>query len=192
MEKNVTGEVVIEEVDVQEKEFTEQELSDDTIDWKAKAIELKGLNQRRATKLAKLKEKLSVKNEKPAEVQPTKIEPKSDELDYGAKAYLKASGIEPTEFEFVKKHIKESGKDIDSLLNSGYFQSELKDYRNAEAVKKATPSSTRLAPDNGKSKVDYWIDRGELPPDTYENRQLRFDIVNARYEREKSAFNRPS
>lgn len=127
-----------------------------------------------------------VKPSKSEEKKPGRPPKKSDDLDYGQKAYLKASGIEPTEFEFVKQEMESSGKDIDELLENGYFQNSLKSFREAKAVAKATPGATRTASEPASSKVDYWIAKGELPPDP----KLRIEVVNKKIELARSAQNR--
>jgi hypothetical protein len=109
----------------------------------------------------------------------------TDELDYGQKAYLKASGVETTEFDFVKQHLTESGKDLDALLASKYFQSELKEFRDKKSTENASPSPTRTTVENPQSKVEYWIARKELPADP----ALRLAVVNRRIEMERSAYN---
>lgn len=140
-------------------------------------------------KRARLVRELKQTEKKLGIVEPPKqvITNKSDELDYGQKAYLKASGIEPTEFDFVKGELDKSGKDIDGLLQSGYFQNELKQKRDAQANLRATPSATRLSGGDPKSKVDYWLSKGELPSDTPENKKLRQEIVDEKYIRDKNA-----
>ena len=131
-----------------------------------------------------------VKVNKP-EPKPDAKKPKpKDEFDLGEKAYLRSSGIDPTEFDFVKKEMSESGiTDVDKLLASGYFQSKLKETRDAKAVVDATPSATRGQTENQGAKTDYWLAKtdSELPPDTGENQQLRIDVVNARIARDRAA-----
>src|SRR3990167_4022134 len=61
--------VEIKDEDIKEEDFTSEELEADTTDWKAKALELKGIAKRRATQLAKAKEKLNAKPEIPAKPQ---------------------------------------------------------------------------------------------------------------------------
>lgn len=155
---------------------------EDTTDWKAEAIKLreKAIAQRERTKT--LKQKLAEKEAEAKKITKT-LEKKTTELDYGAKAYLKASGIDSSEFDFVKEQIESSGKDLDTLLNNPYFQVELKNLREAKAVAKATPAAGRTVTEPANSKVDYWIAKGELPPDP----QLRRDVVNEKIRLEKSS-----
>jgi len=39
---------------------------------------------------------------------------------------------------------------------------------------------------SSKDSVDYWLAKGELPPNTPENTKLRRDVVNAKYVQETS------
>lgn len=136
--------------------------------------------------LEREEKKLGIKKE-----EPKKTKKASDELDYSEKAYLKASGIDSAEFEFVKDQMAESGiKDIDRLLENNYFKAQLKEFREAKTVEKATPKSARVSTGESPTlKVDYWLAKGELPPNTPEYQQLRREVVNARYTREKSGNN---
>ena len=175
MSENEIVEDVVEVAAIQEVKDAD---GNDTTDWKALALKYnadavknQGIAQRFKTKVEKLK------SAPPAPIE-KKEEKKTGELDYGQKAYLKASGIEPTEFDFVKEQMASSGKDIDSLLSSGYFQAELKAKRDAKAVAAATPSATRSAEAPSESKVDFWIAKGELPPDM----ELRQKVVDRKYE----------
>lgn len=175
-----TEEVVETPVEKIETPTKEEKLQEE----KEKVVETPEAKLARLERQAKqLRKKLGVESE----VEPvvTKKEPKSDNFDYGEKAYLKSSGIEPTEFDFVKKIQKETGRDLDSLLTSEYFQFELKTMRNKKSINEAMPSSKPMRGEDSKTKVDYWISKGQLPPNTPEFKQLRRDVVNERYTREK-------
>lgn len=114
----------------------------------------------------------------------------SDGLDYGQKAFLKSSGIKKEEFEFVEKQIEESGiKDIEKLLDNGYFQSQLQAERDSAESRAATPKSGEGAGggESPKSKADYWLDKGELPPNTPENQELRREVVRKKSEIAKTS-----
>src|SRR3990167_10001947 len=88
--------VEIKDEDVKEEDFTPEELESDTTDWKAKAQELKGIAKRRATQLAKAKEKLKSVPEPKVDAPP---QPKNDaiknpnEPDYAKLAFLKSEGV---------------------------------------------------------------------------------------------------
>src|SRR3990167_10145160 len=96
MEKMDTT-VEIKDEDIKEEDFTPEELEADSTDWKAKALELKGIAKRRATQLAKAKFKLSeVKPEIKPKPQDKSIENKQEpnEPNYGRLAFLNSRGIE--------------------------------------------------------------------------------------------------
>ena len=113
----------------------------------------------------------------------------SDGLDYGQKAYLNTKGIEESEHGFIQDQLSESGLELNELLNNGYFKAKLQEQIDTRVVKEATPSGTRGAKEPANSKTAYWLDKGELPPNTPENRKLRAEVVNARI---KSENNRSS
>lgn len=165
----------INEEDIKEEDFSEDELADDTIDWKEQALKLKGIAKRRATKLAKLKDK----KVEPATEPPVKKDSQTKEFDYGQLAFLKAYGIEDdNQLAVVQKVIDDTGKSLKEVINSKYVQAELKELKEATAVKAALPSGSKRASTPAHDSVDYWIAKGELPP--VEQVQLRRDVVNAK------------
>lgn len=111
---------------------------------------------------------------------------KSNDFGYDVKAYLKSSGIDAKEFDFVKEQMKESGiKDVDSLLSNPYFQSQLETHRELQQTAEAAPKGKRtggVATDN----VDYWLSKPieEVP------QEHRRAVVNAKLEQDsnKSRF----
>lgn len=139
--------------------------------------------------LRRAKKQAGIEDEKPK----TKAKQSDDiSLDYGKKAYLRAEGIDASEFDFVAEQMEESGiTDLDRLVKNPYFQSILKDRRDKAAIEKATPSATRGATESPKSKAEYWVDKGEMPPNTPENQKLRREIVELRYERSKGVTGLP-
>lgn len=178
-------EVVIDDEIIKENDFTEDELNSDTTDWKAKAQELKGIAKRRATLLSKAKEKLAHRAEvNPKEPPPAKPQDKkqSSEFDYGQKAFLKASAINASEYDFVLEVMNATGKSLDDVLESKYFQAELKEKREAEASENAVPSGTKRTSNTQKDTVDYWIAKDALPEDF----ELRKKVVNEKIRRAKS------
>lgn len=162
----------------------------DTTDWKAKAQELqgqlkesRGIAKRFQTKLNK-----APKPNEPAAPVAQPAAPEKKGFDYAEKAYLKSSGITPEEFDFVKEVMDSTGKDIDAVLGSKYFQAELKEKRDLKMAEAATPSGSKRAGNSTKDQVDYWLNKGELPPSSQP--ELRRAVVNARIKAEgnKSAF----
>lgn len=137
------------------------------------------------------KEFETYKSQNPVKESKATAKKSSGELDYGQKAYLNAEGIDPQDFDFVQEEMKQSGLDkIENLLENGYFQGRLKQRVDDRAVADASTSNSRSTGDQPQTKVDYYINKGELPPNTPENRKLREEVVNRRIEiqRGKSHF----
>jgi len=152
--------------ELENKELKEESTTEPEKDWKAEALKYKAI-------LARNKDKSHTK-------EPSK---KSDELDYGAKAFLKSSGIENSEFDFVKEELKKSGlKDLDSLLENPYFKAELENKRALDKTKNATikgKASNQVATDS----VEYWLTKpiDEVP------REMRFKVVQAKMKKDSSS-----
>ena len=135
--------------------------------------------------LKKLGKKLGI------EPEPKSKRTKSDDLDYGQKAFLVANGIKGAdETTLVKEIMSDTGKSLDEVLESKHFQGTLKDLRDARVSSEAIPKGTKRSSSSSVDDVDFWIAKDELPPDTYENRKLRTDIVNKKIaiEKGKSVF----
>ena len=126
-----------------------------------------------------------IKEPSKSEKKLEKKDKQSDELDYGMKAFLQSNGI--TEFDFVQKQIDESGISLEKLISNGYFQSQLKEFRDQKAIEKAVPGQQRTAGENSKSKAEFWLEKGELPPNTPENVNLRREVLNKRIEVERGS-----
>lgn len=168
-------------------DFTDAELQDESIDWKAKALEWKGIAKRRTTALRKAKDAIPpAKAPKPAEDPNAGQAPKKGELDYGQKAYLNSLGFKDAEdHTFVQGVMKDTGKSLEDVLASGFVQSELKRLGEERATKAAQPPAGegRQAPP-ARDTVDYWLAKGELPP--ADQPELRRKVVNAKIARQKS------
>lgn len=108
--------------------------------------------------------------------------PKTEGLDYGEKAFLKTNGIEGAkEYEFVQKELRESGLELDALLENGYFKEKLTTFRAINKTAEATPTSKRsggVATDS----VEYWASKPieEVP------QEMRINVVNYKLEKEKT------
>lgn len=138
---------------------------EDDKDWKSEALKYKAILNRNKNKPEK------------------KTSEKSGELDYGQKAFLVSNGIKGAEEnELVKSFMKETGKSLDDVLESRYFQEELKDLREKKATDNATIKSSKRSNQSSQNEVDYWINKGELPPAT--EVELRRKVVNERIKRE--------
>ena len=168
--------VEIKDEDIKEEDFSSEELENDSTDWKAKALELKGIAKRRATQLAKAKEKLATKPE------PELIENKSDEPNYGKLAYLETKGVLGEDVDWALSTEKESGKSLAELFNSKWFVAELKERKEAKITADATPSASRRSTSGARDQVDYWLAKGELPP--IDQPELRRAYVNGRAKKE--------
>lgn len=107
--------------------------------WKAEALKNKAILERNKGK------------EVTKEVQ-------SDGFGYDVKAYLKASGINSNEFDFVKAEMKASGKDVDSLLDSKYFQEALETKRSLDKTANATIKGKRSG-STATDSVEYWASK---------------------------------
>lgn len=154
-----------------------EEGQEDTTDWKALAKKNQGIAKRYQTKLTKAKE--DANKPKPKKIK--KLEPKVEEkkgFDYAEKAYLKSSDIKSEEFDLVAKIMKDTGKSLDDVLDSKYFQSELTGLREEKASQDAIPEGTKRSTTTTKDKVDYWIAKGEMPP--ADQPALRREYVNAK------------
>jgi len=153
----------------------------DDVDWKAKYLEQQGINKRLKTKL----EKKADDSENSKEEAPDKKEEKqSGEFDYGQLAYMETKGIKTDEeFEFVQKIMERTGDELKDVVNDDYVKGKLKEIREKQVVKKATPSNSKRAATSRKDEVDYWLNKGELPP--LEQQELRRKVVNAKIIRAK-------
>lgn len=125
------------------------------------------------------------------------INPKADkkavqsELDYGQLAFHNSKSnsfkIEnDADIEHLQNIMNESGKSQNEILGSKWFQADVKERQEARSVKDAIPSNSKRSPSSGtKDNVDYWLAKGQLPPD----RALREKVVNAKIAKETSADN---
>lgn len=166
--------IVVEEEGVVEDESQEQP-EEETTDWKAEALKLRGINKRLETKIKK--------GEKPVEQPQPQDKPKSNELGYAEKAFLRVNDIKGAEeLKLVQNIMADTGKSLDEVIESKYFQAELKELREEKATKEAIPTTSKRSNTATRDTVDYWIAKGELPP--VDQVQLRRDVLNARIKKE--------
>ena len=177
------------------EEFKEVNEGEDIVDWEAQAIENKGIAKRNQTKLVKklkaLEKDMEAKKAK-AKVEKQESKKENKDFDYAQKAYLKASKIKSNEFELVEKIMKDTGLELEDVLESKYFKSELKEFRAESAASAAIPDGTKRSVKSTRDTADYWIARGELPP--ADQLELRREVVNKRLvqaESESKFTNRP-
>lgn len=134
---------------------------------------------------ARLERQLEQTNKKLGVTVERKVENTSNSNDLGEKAYLIANGIKTAdEIALAKTLSKETGKDIETLINTTYFQTELKGFREQKASDEATPKGNKRSNNTSVDSVEYWLAKGELPPAS--EVQLRRDVVNARMKKESS------
>lgn len=183
--------VEITNEDVVENDFSTEELEADTTDWKAKALELKGIAKRRATQLAKAKEKLATKTaSSPAPQDKIVIENKKSDNSLLEKAYLRSAGITvEDEVELALSTANRWGVDIDKVVDDEDFKVKLERIRINKANLLAT---TNIKSGGGGSEAkntpEYWVSKGVPPtPDQVPNRKVRAKIARAMMEDAKSS-----
>ena len=170
----------IDKKPVEEGEEEDNFTPDDNTDWKARAEELAqkrredGIRHRERTK--SLKEQVSSLEAKP--------QSKKEGLGYGEKAYLKSSGFQTDEFQLVLDAAQNTGKTIDEVAESKWFQAILKEHREEKAVKDAIPQGSSRSNSSARDTVEYWVAKGELPP--RDEVELRRKVVNAKIKKERS------
>lgn len=139
---------------------------------------LEARKSRLERQLAQTNKKLGLGSEK-KEVQT------STPNDLGESAFLIANGLKDTdERALAKKLAKETGKDLESLLNTTYFQVELKGLREAKVTSNAIPNGSKRSNNSSVDTVEYWIAKGELPPTS--DREMRQKVVNARLKKDET------
>lgn len=170
-----------EEIVIDELPADPAEGQEDKTDWKAEATKHRGIAQRFKTKLEKNKTATKLPESKGADGDA----PKPGELDRLDKILLRQEKItDPKEVELVQSMMKESGKSLEQLLDSKFFQNELKDLREAKVVEDATPGASKRSGQSSRDSVDYWIAKGELPP--IGETKLRQEVVKAKIAKEKN------
>lgn len=167
--------------EIEEPEELRDENDEDITDWKALASKHYGIAKRFQTKLKKIKD---VEKEAKAKTEEVEQPQNKKDFDYSEKAYLKSMGIEKDEYPFVLKEIQNTGKSLDELLDSKYFQSELKEKREEKASQDAVPLGTKRSSGSARDSVEYWIAKGELPP--ADQPELRRKVVNAKIKAEET------
>lgn len=157
---------------------------EDKTDWKAIAKKNHGIAKRYQTKFEKAKEsKGSEGDGKGGEGKGGKGGEGTGVLDKLDRAVLRVEKITaPDEIKLVESYMKETGKDIESVLSSKYFQAELKELRDLAATEEATPTGEKRSGVLTRDTVEYWIAAGKLPEDPV----LRQKVVNAKIAKEKN------
>lgn len=163
--------------DLEELEEVFDEDGNDITDWQGLAKKNFGMAKRYKTDVDNLKTDFEAYKtthpEAPPKEEPAKSQDKKD-FDLAEKSYLLASGIKKEQIPLVWDEVQKSGKPIDEILESPYFQEKLE----MEASKAAVPSGTPRSGGAARDSVEYWMARGEFPPKTPENKELRRKILH--------------
>lgn len=156
--------------DTQNQEDSEQ----DTTDWKAEALKQKAINDRLSKRLNNGQNKES------------SSQTKSDNLDWGQKAFLVANGVKGSdEMKLAQDFAKNTGKSLDDVVVNKYFLQELQDFRELKTTAQAVPKGKGKVSNSSQDSIDYWLAKpfGELPEDF----ELRKKVVAERRKRSKNA-----
>jgi len=172
LDENNTPDLELDDNETQDVETEDNSGDNDTqsdnTDWKAEALKYKAILDRNKNK--------------------PRTEPKtknSGELGYDQKAYLLVNGIKGSdEMKLVQDVMRNTGKDLDAVIESKYFKSELEEMRALRETANANPTGTKRSGQSSADSVDYWIAKGELPPAS--NPELRRQVVNARLKKSDS------
>ncbi|KKK88586.1 hypothetical protein LCGC14_2741660, partial [marine sediment metagenome] len=78
---------------------------------------------------------------------------------------------------FGGKSYGETAQASGNLFKGG--RRDEKSPREKEKSKEATPSGSKRSAGTVSNSVDYWIKKGQYPPDTPENTELRREVANA-------------
>jgi hypothetical protein len=180
---NENEDIKEEEVEEVEEivESVDEATGEDTTDWKALALKNQGIAKRNKTRALKALEKAKSANPPKEAKDPVEKKETLDKLD---RAILRVEKItEPGEVKLVEDYMKETGKDLETVLGSKYFQAELKEMRELAASDAAIPAGNKRAGNASASSVEYWLNIGKLPP--VEQVDLRRQVVNAKIKAEK-------
>ena len=155
---------------VESNEVEETQNQEDNTDWQARARELEGRLKRAEKKLSRTSDSTSTPS-------------KTGDFDYGQKAFLVANGVKSSdEMSLVKEIMKDTGKNLDQVLESKYFTRELEELREARKTASAIPNSSKRSNNSSRDSVEYWVAKGELP----EDRELRSKVVKAKWKNSSS------
>lgn len=103
----------------------------------------------------------------------------STKQDYGQKAYLVAQGIkDPEEQEVVFNAMQRTGDELENVVNDEFIQNKIQKLRNDKEAEQATPKSSGRSGSPASDSVEYWVQKGELPPKD-QKPQLRRDVLQA-------------
>lgn len=109
----------------------------------------------------------------------------SEGLDFAQKAYMNSLGFKGQDlYDLAFEAMQSSGKSLDQILDAKWFQEDMA----ALATKKAMPQGNNGRSNNTVATDDpeYWVKKGEMPPNTPENQELRRKVVNAKIAKGKT------
>lgn len=135
----------------------------DTVDIEAfQKLKAENAKMSRLLKKAEKKEADKTDGEAKTDKQPTSDDKLASKIE---KMFLKSEGIkDPEEIKLAQKLQKETGKDMDELIESKYFKTELEEHRAQKAITEATSGVKGSGGDSqAKNKPEYWISKG-VPP----------------------------
>lgn len=181
-------EVEVEEEEIFDEDEEDEEEDDDVDDKDEKDLNIvKENNKKLREKAVQRREKIKAlkKELKKASTKEIKVKVKKeleDEkkkgLDRVDRYFLRGEGIKTEdEIKLVEEVMSETGKSAEQVVDLKYFQTQLKELRDAKETKEATPSGSKRSGQNSTSDVDYWLAKGGLPKD---NPELARKVVNAR------------
>lgn len=189
--ENDTNETIIDSTENNDELELDLDLTEETQEeTPAKEVQQKPVETPEA-KLARLKrqtaqlEKHLGIQEKPKSESPAPS--KSSELGYAEKAFILANDIKVDEIPLVQQVLKQTGMELDELVQDEYFQSKLKSFRDAKATKDAVPTGTKRSSPSPKTSDEYWVNKylngtplSEVPV------EFRGKAIDARVVREKA------
>lgn len=131
------------------------------------------IHQREIKKLSK---KLGKETELP---KATEVKGKSEDLDYGQKAFLRSYDIKGADELMLVKQFQDRGFDLDSIVTDDVFTAKLGNLREARATALATPKGTkRSSSSSGDTDFDRALskfrDSGDLP----DNFEMKAKVLN--------------
>ena len=139
--------------------------------------------------------KIPKENKEPKEIKPPKSkedkpEAKSDDLDYGEKAFLRSYDIKGAdEIALVKNWVKRTGDELDVAVEDEIFLAKLKSLRDAKASNDAIPKGRNRSTQPAQNDEAYWmakIDSGQATLKDIPDVDIRRKVLNKRIEKEKS------
>lgn len=151
------------------------------VNWEEKAKNLEA----EVAKFKRIAERNAKKAERDDAEPPSSFKETKDstDLDYGQKAFLKASGINGSdELALVKEFARRTGDSLDAIVEDDIFKAKLDRLRTTKENALAAESKGRGNTSTGRDSADYWLAKlgptDPVPADL--PRELREKVVAAR------------